>query len=173
MTPVRERILGKEPDAVVVKEGQYSNAVEYDAIASELVKLGISSPEVSPHSCVHCRDFEIDLRIFGAREGKVTGERRRRGVRSLLSEWKGVTLAVAESKAALGCPFFQKLVTQRPLSAVAPEVAEEGCSVSMGAVFDDHPSIQFNWRGGRYDGLYYMYAVPGKPSSRSVLLDTY
>ncbi|KAF6817816.1 hypothetical protein CSOJ01_02253 [Colletotrichum sojae] len=92
-------------------------------------------------------------------------------MRLLLSKWEGVALQVAQSKAALGCSFLQKLVTERPLSAVSPEVAEEGCSVSLSVLLDDHPKVQFNWEGGRYDGLYYIYAAPGAPPAASPFVD--
>lgn len=142
-------------------EGKSPHAEDWLATSSEVQELAAATPEVAPHSCPHCREWELDFlhNTFNHIPQKGHGHTQ-----------SSLTGAYAREKAELGCLFFERLLRtviqshpERPMSK--SELDGAVVSVSSRALNSDK-LFSIYWKNGKteaYNETYELYMPHGMP----------
>lgn len=140
-------------------EGKSPRSEDWLAASSEVQELAAATPAVAPHSCSHCKEWELDLvhNTFNNTAHKGDGQTQ-----------TDFTLAYVREKAELGCLFFDKILhlelrTQFPVSR--SDGISDGAVLSVSpATMDSNPRVTVTWKNGKTieaDGTYEIYMPHG------------
>lgn len=142
-------------------EGKNSHAEDWLATNSEVQELAAATPAVAPHSCSHCREWELDLLHNTFNHLTQNGHEQAQS---------SLTGSYAREKAELGCLFFERsLQTEirshfvRPMSK--SELDGAVVSVFSGALNSDR-KFTLSWKNGEtqaYNQSYEIYMPYGIP----------
>lgn len=147
----------KKPSAL--DEGKGARAEDWLATTVEVQELAAATPAVAPHSCSHCKEWELDL---------VHNTFNHTAHKDHEQTPADFTLAYVREKAELGCLFFDKILhmelrTQFPVSR--SDGISDGAVLSVSpATMDSNPRVNVTWKNGKTieaDRTYEIYMPHG------------
>lgn len=155
---------GDHHKSVSHDEGRSSPTDSWLATTIEVLELAAANPAVAPHSCSHCREWELDLNHKTLRH--ITPP-------SGGQAQSGFTTSYAREKAELGCAFFKRIVRTENLSPLIHRRRDEIIKLLDGAVvfvsssgMDSNPRVEVIWKNGKTSvarEFYEIYVPPGMP----------
>ncbi|KAK1988377.1 heterokaryon incompatibility protein-domain-containing protein, partial [Colletotrichum cereale] len=141
-------------------EAKYVDSKEDAATTVELHEIMTSQPALAPHSCSHCKEWEIDFRHFRLNY---------RGSPDLSQGHQypgpegGFTARYAQEKARLGCDFFQRAPKERRSSFQSRQKKElngdEAAYVRVQKDTNIKMIFHLAWKGPDADGYGEVYEV--------------
>lgn len=152
---------GENQESLSGDEGRSALAEDWLATTIDVQELAAANPAVAPHSCPHCREWELDLRNNTFNHITQQGH----GQTQI-----SLTGSYAREKAELGCLFFERSLStvikshpERPLSK--SEFDDAIVSVFSGTP-DPHQKFSISWKNGNikaYNESYEIYMPHGMP----------
>lgn len=155
---------GENHKSVSRDEGRSQPTEDWLATTIEMLELAAANPAVAPHSCSHCREWELDLNHKTMRHITPPSDGQAQS---------GFTTSFAREKAELGCAFFKRIVRTDILSPLTHRQRDEFIKLLDGAdVFvsssgmDSNPRLEVIWKNDKTHvarEIYEIYVPPGMP----------
>lgn len=139
-------------------KGNISPTEEWLATNAEIQKVAAENPTVAPHSCAHCRDWELDVYHKSLNYVPQPGHGKAQ---------RGFTSSHAREKAELGCPFFKRSLQMDPAILKRPSIQESQLDGAVAALCpidtDSEQRLDITWeKDGKFivSGAQYQVYLP-------------
>lgn len=147
-------------------EDNISPTEDWRATSAEIQKLAAANPAVAPHSCAHCREWELDVYHKTLNYIPQPGHGKAQ---------RGFTASHAREMAELGCPFFKRSLQMDPAILKRPSIPESQLDGAVAALWpidtDSEQRLDITWeKDGKFivsGAQYQVYLPHGVPATSS------
>lgn len=153
-----KRMPDENRKSVTRDEGKSPPMEDWLATNAEIQKLAAATPAVAPHSCPHCREWELDIYHHTLNHVKQPSNGQTQ---------HGFTLPYAREKAELGCPFFKRSLQLDPHQRLRPSIPDGAVASLWPVNTDSDPRLDLMWKENGEPVMssqeYQMYMPHGVP----------